>query len=83
MSKIVLKDWNNGKIPYYVQPPKDERMLTASIVSKFSTEFSVDEIEQEQTEMLKGFRDASQFGSRVVSLESTEAQLDVQMETDG
>jgi len=82
VSKIVLKDWNNGKIPYYVQPPKDERMLGASIVSKFSSEFSVDEIEQEQSEMLKVIRDTAQFGTKVVSLDNTGAQLDVQLETE-
>lgn len=82
VSKIVLKDWNIGKIPYYVQPPKDERLLATTVVSKFSTEFSVDEIEQEQSEMIKGIRDASHFGQKVMSLESTDAELDVRMEED-
>ena len=82
VSKIVLKDWNIGKIPYYVQPPKDERLLNTTIVSKFSSEFSIDEIEKEQAEMLKGIRDASHFGGNIVSLESTNAELDVRMEDD-
>lgn len=41
-ARAVLKDWNEGKIPYYTEPPKDEgahKSADATIVAKFAPEF--------------------------------------------
>lgn len=42
-ARSVLKDWNNGKIPYYTAPPKAgegvDKSADATIVAKFAPEF--------------------------------------------
>ena len=52
-ARVVLNDWNNGKIKYYTYPPEDEKtnlsendtvMQDAEIVSEFAKEFSLDDM---------------------------------------
>lgn len=44
-ARSVLKDWNNGKIPFYSEPPKIdscvEKSKDAVVVNKFSEEFDL------------------------------------------
>ncbi|MCI09788.1 guanine nucleotide-binding-like protein, partial [Trifolium medium] len=44
-ARIVLHDWNEGKIPYYTMPPVRDQAepSEAKIVSEFSKEFNIDE----------------------------------------
>jgi nuclear GTP-binding protein len=49
-AKIVLQDWNSGKIPYYTIPPavdKNNAILDSTIVSTWSKEFNLNEIEDQ------------------------------------
>ena len=52
-ARVVLNDWNNGKIKYYTYPPEAENtnlsendtvMQDAEIVSEFAKEFSLDDM---------------------------------------
>merc|ERR1740128_141974 len=46
-AKVVLNDWNTGKIKYCTHPPEEEKGGQESeIVSTFATEFSLDELER-------------------------------------
>ncbi|XP_068713404.1 guanine nucleotide-binding protein-like 3 homolog isoform X1 [Montipora foliosa] len=52
--KIVLRDWNSGKIVFYTHPPEQHSLpthLSADIVSEWSKEFDLNSLlEQEQAE---------------------------------
>ncbi|PIA55919.1 hypothetical protein AQUCO_00700321v1 [Aquilegia coerulea] len=44
-ARIVLHDWNEGKIPYYTLPPtRNQEVFEASIVSELGKEFDVNEV---------------------------------------
>jgi len=46
-ARILLGDWNSGKIKYFTHPPETlESNLGAEIVSQFATEFSLDAVDQ-------------------------------------
>jgi len=56
-ARVVLHDWNSGKIPYYTIPPESDfaqNRLEASIVTEWSAAFKLSDImELEQTSVLK------------------------------
>ena len=66
-ARLVLKDWNKGKIPYYSVPPDTSMDMAtgadggtsgAKIVSSFSDEFDVNKLFQEHdAELMKGLGD--------------------------
>ncbi|KAF6176125.1 hypothetical protein GIB67_000219 [Kingdonia uniflora] len=60
-ARIVLHDWNEGKIPYYTMPPTRNQgeILDATIVSELGKEFNVDEV----------YNGESSFISSLVSVE--------------
>ncbi|KAF5206022.1 Guanine nucleotide-binding protein-like nsn1 [Thalictrum thalictroides] len=44
-ARIVLHDWNEGKIPYYTLPPtRNQEVFEATIVSELGKEFDVNEV---------------------------------------
>lgn len=45
-AKIVLHDWNDGRIPYYTRPPKrnSEVSGTSALVQDWGAEFNADEV---------------------------------------
>ena len=52
-ARVVLNDWNCGKIKYYTYPPEDDQKITcandlsmedAQIVSEFAKEFNLDDL---------------------------------------
>ncbi len=48
-ARIVLNDWNSGKIKYYTHPPETETKAThvsAEIVTTFAKEFSLDALDK-------------------------------------
>ncbi|GAU43314.1 hypothetical protein TSUD_390130 [Trifolium subterraneum] len=53
-ARIVLHDWNEGKIPYYTMPPvrDQEEPSEAKIVSEFSKEFNIDEVYNSETSFI-------------------------------
>lgn len=61
-ARIVLHDWNEGKIPYYTMPPtrNQEEPSEAKIVSELGKEFNIDEIYSSESSFigsLKSFDD--------------------------
>lgn len=65
-ARVVLDDWNKGKISFYTLPPKDmeDVHLGAEVVSTWAEEFNVSELEQTQTdtlEHLKSVHETSKF----------------------
>jgi nuclear GTP-binding protein len=73
--RLVIKDWNRGKIPYYSVPPKNDAntmaMDTAAassaggdakIVTQFSEEFDVTKIlEAHDKELMEGLEDVDEM----------------------
>ncbi|XP_027186493.1 guanine nucleotide-binding protein-like NSN1 [Cicer arietinum] len=53
-ARIVLHDWNEGKIPYYTMPPVRDQgePSEAKIVSEFSKEFNIDEVYNSETSFI-------------------------------
>eukprot|EP00178_Gracilaria_changii_P004385 TRINITY_DN1694_c0_g1_i1.p1 TRINITY_DN1694_c0_g1~~TRINITY_DN1694_c0_g1_i1.p1 ORF type:complete len:524 (-),score=83.73 TRINITY_DN1694_c0_g1_i1:1438-3009(-) len=47
-ARIVLQDWNGGKIPFYTLPPKGPSTahLSASIVQQWSEEFNIEALQE-------------------------------------
>merc|ERR1719350_301988 len=45
-ARMVLGDWNTGKIKYCTHPPDEEKQTSSEIVTQFATEFSLDELER-------------------------------------
>jgi nuclear GTP-binding protein len=45
-ARIVLQDWNDGRIPYYTSPPSrgNTEFQDAAIVTNWSKEFNADEV---------------------------------------
>mmetsp|Transcript_13935 Transcript_13935/g.24422 ORF Transcript_13935/g.24422 Transcript_13935/m.24422 type:complete len:625 (+) Transcript_13935:237-2111(+) len=45
-SRIVLQDWNDGRIPYFTLPPSrgNEEFQSAEVVASWAKEFSADEV---------------------------------------
>merc|ERR1712212_734592 len=49
MGRIVLNDWNSGKIKYFTLPPETETKEThvsAEVVSAFAKEFSLENLDK-------------------------------------
>jgi nuclear GTP-binding protein len=70
-AKIVLQDWNSGKIPYYTIPPatdKNNAILDSTIVSTWNAEFNLDEVcnETEDQNILTGAKNEKDFGSSAI-----------------
>merc|ERR1711879_277492 len=44
-ARIVLQDWNSGKIKYPTHPPEKKSESTSQIVTEFSNDFSLEDLE--------------------------------------
>merc|ERR1712130_427625 len=45
-ARMVLADWNSGKIKYCTHPPEEEKQTSSEIVTQFASEFSLNELER-------------------------------------
>lgn len=46
-AKVVLQDWNDGRIPFYTMPPQREAQeghAAAEVVTQFGTDFDADQV---------------------------------------
>ena len=48
-ARIVLNDWNSGKLKYFTHPPEVTTEMTSSIVQQFSQDFSLDDLQTVET----------------------------------
>ncbi|XP_051186141.1 guanine nucleotide-binding protein-like NSN1 [Lolium perenne] len=62
-AKIVLHDWNEGKVPYYTLPPKRAAVEDANavIISEDGREFNVDEIYKAESSFISGLKSMEDF----------------------
>lgn len=62
-ARIVLHDWNEGKIPYYTMPParSQEEPSEAKIVSKLSKELNVDEVYNGESSFIGSLKSVDDF----------------------
>ena len=44
-ARIVLGDWNSGKLKYFTHPPQMKTEMVSTIVQEFSKDFSLDDLE--------------------------------------
>jgi len=44
-ARMVLNDWNTGKIKYFTHPPEQKTESSSTIVQEFSKDFSIDDLE--------------------------------------
>ena len=62
-ARIVLNDWNGGKIPYYTNPPergdaKDKKHQVAEVVTNWGAEFDADKVfAEEENAVIAGLPD--------------------------
>merc|ERR1719220_3176662 len=45
-ARIVLGDWNTGKIKYFTHPPEIRANISSEIVQEFSKDFNLDDLEK-------------------------------------
>ncbi|KAL6499571.1 Guanine nucleotide-binding protein-like nsn1 [Orobanche gracilis] len=62
-ARIVLHDWNEGKIPYYAMPPKRnvEEPSEAKIVSELGKEFDADEVYGGESSFIGSLKSVNDF----------------------
>lgn len=63
-ARIVLHDWNEGKIQYYTMPPtrnEGEEGMEAKIVSELSKEFNVDEVYGTESSYIGSLKSVIEF----------------------
>ncbi|CAA7410501.1 unnamed protein product [Spirodela intermedia] len=60
-ARIVLHDWNEGKIHYYTLPPARDNVGEVSIVAEFSKEFDVDEVYKAESSVIGSLALAEDF----------------------
>ncbi|KAM5563139.1 guanine nucleotide-binding protein-like NSN1 [Rosa sericea] len=62
-ARIVLHDWNEGKIPYYTMPParSQEEPSEAKIVSKLGKELNIDEVYNGESSFIGSLKSVNDF----------------------
>nr|GMD75998.1 guanine nucleotide-binding protein-like NSN1 [Ipomoea batatas] len=62
-ARIVLHDWNEGKIPYYTMPPKRNEVehSEVKIVSELGKEFNVDEVYGSESSFIGSLKSVNEF----------------------
>ncbi|KAL6563780.1 Guanine nucleotide-binding protein-like nsn1 [Orobanche gracilis] len=62
-ARIVLHDWNEGKIPYYTMPPKKnvEEPSEAKIVSELGKEFDANEVYGGESSFIGSLKSVNDF----------------------
>ncbi|CAL1411979.1 unnamed protein product [Linum trigynum] len=62
-ARIVLHDWNTGKIPYYTMPPtrNQEEASEAKIVSELGKEFNIDEAYNGESSFIGSLKSVNDF----------------------
>merc|ERR1712130_525192 len=88
-ARIVLQDWNSGKIKYFTHPPETRSESTSQIVQEFSKDFSLDDLETvERMEIsnLPNVRPSEivqiENGEIIAKAEEQHDQMDIEDEND-
>ncbi|XP_059296879.1 guanine nucleotide-binding protein-like NSN1 [Lycium ferocissimum] len=65
-ARIVLHDWNEGKIPYYTLPPtrnEGEEHSEVKIVSELGKEFNIDEVYGSESSIIGSLKSVNDFNA--------------------
>ncbi|XP_044501080.1 guanine nucleotide-binding protein-like NSN1 [Mangifera indica] len=86
-ARIVLHDWNEGKIPYYTMPPsRNQEPSESKIVSELGKEFNVGEIYSGESSFIGSLKSVGDFHpvevppSCPLSFDETMLEEDVQQQ---
>ncbi|KAJ4886044.1 Guanine nucleotide-binding protein-like NSN1 [Raphanus sativus] len=62
-ARIVLHDWNEGKIPFYTMPPKREQgeHAESKIVNELAKEFNIDEVYSGESSFIGSLKTVNEF----------------------
>lgn len=62
-ARIVLHDWNEGRIPYYTLPPTRDggEPMQAKIISDLGKKFNVDEVYATESSFIENLKSAEDF----------------------
>lgn len=62
-ARIILHDWNEGKIPYYTMPPARDQGIPseARIVSELGKEFNVNEVYKNESSFIGSLKSIDDF----------------------
>ncbi|KAG2245777.1 hypothetical protein Bca4012_091282 [Brassica carinata] len=62
-ARIVLRNWNEGKIPFYTMPPKREQgeHSESKIVPELAKEFNIDEVYSGESSFIGSLRTVNEF----------------------
>ncbi|GLJ31122.1 hypothetical protein SUGI_0623190 [Cryptomeria japonica] len=79
-ARIVLHDWNEGKIPYYTLPPtrNEGEHLESAIVSSLGNEFDLDEFYKQESDMISNLHPMID-GDHVEIAANSPLHMDVQL----
>ncbi|KAK2188704.1 hypothetical protein NP493_124g01011 [Ridgeia piscesae] len=78
-AKMMLQDWNLGRITFYTEPPEEHTAcshLSAEIVTQLGKEFNIDDLLKDEQDTLKDLRAKSVTDMVVDSLGPAPAKLD-------
>eukprot|EP01024_Parvocaulis_polyphysoides_P008549 TRINITY_DN12541_c0_g1_i2.p1 TRINITY_DN12541_c0_g1~~TRINITY_DN12541_c0_g1_i2.p1 ORF type:complete len:580 (-),score=92.77 TRINITY_DN12541_c0_g1_i2:322-2061(-) len=84
-AKLVLQDWNDGKLPYYTLPPKRSQPQNTKIVSSWSADFDVDSVyAQEKSTVIAGLPSMEDAEQQFVQITASlsPAQMVTEMDED-
>ncbi|KAL1211918.1 Guanine nucleotide-binding protein-like NSN1 [Cardamine amara subsp. amara] len=64
-ARIVLHDWNEGKIPYYTMPPERDQggHAESKIVDKLAEEFNIDEVYSGESSFIGSLKTVNDFSN--------------------
>ncbi|CAL9219939.1 unnamed protein product [Arabidopsis halleri] len=62
-ARIVLHDWNEGKIPYYTMPPKRDQggHAESKIVTELAKDFNIDEVYSGESSFIGSLKTVNEF----------------------
>ncbi|KAL0675809.1 hypothetical protein Bca4012_003790 [Brassica carinata] len=62
-ARIVLHDWNEGKIPFYTMPPKRDQgeHAESKIVNELAKEFNIDEVYSGESSFIGSLKTVNEF----------------------
>eukprot|EP00177_Eucheuma_denticulatum_P003005 GFKZ01005406.1.p1 GENE.GFKZ01005406.1~~GFKZ01005406.1.p1 ORF type:complete len:528 (+),score=70.39 GFKZ01005406.1:87-1670(+) len=71
-AKIVLQDWNGGKIPFYTLPPKGpgKAHLSSSVVQQWGDEFDIKALEESEEAQLSSLSIDAKTKARFASADA-------------
>ncbi|XP_071720321.1 guanine nucleotide-binding protein-like NSN1 [Rutidosis leptorrhynchoides] len=67
-ARIILQDWNEGKITYYTMPPvrNEGEVMEAKFVSKLGNEFNVNEVYGTESSYIGSLKSANELNPVVI-----------------